>query len=131
MDRNPTHIVEPLKSNLSKLPIIKNYNSESFLIDGHEYRNHITIDQNEVKPFFIHNKDIIEDLIFYLESIERRPEIFLLGLGKSLENPEFKIRSALSSRGVQPEIMSTESACRTWNILISENRNVVACLLLN
>ena len=131
MDRKITQIIEPLKSNFNKLPIIKNYNNKSFLIDGQEYKHHITIDKNTVKPFFIQSKNIIEDIIFYLESLERKPEIFLLGLGKAPENPEFEIRSAVSYRGIQPEIMSTESACRTWNILLSENRNVVACLLLN
>jgi uncharacterized protein len=32
-------------------------------------------------------------------------------------------------RQVGVEFMSTEAACRTFNVLVSENRNVVAALL--
>ena len=56
------------------------------------------------------------------------PEIVLLGTGPALEWPETDLMQALAARGVGLEIMSTPSACRTFNVLVHERRRVVAAL---
>jgi uncharacterized protein len=38
---------------------------------------------------------------------------------------------AVSERGIGVEVMDTGAACRTYNILVSEGRDVVAALLLD
>lgn len=59
------------------------------------------------------------------------PEILLLGTGEKIQFPAPELMSLPASRGIGLEIMDTAAACRTYNILVSENRQVVAILLLN
>jgi uncharacterized protein len=58
-----------------------------------------------------------------------QPQIVLLGTGAALEWPEADLMSELAERSIGLEIMSTPAACRTFNVLVHEQRRVVAALL--
>ena len=62
--------------------------------------------------------------------IELKPEIVLLGTGKVFRFPEPALLAALYKAGIGVEVMDTPAACRTYNILLSEGRNVVAALIV-
>ena len=55
-------------------------------------------------------------------------DIALLGAGERQEFAPAGIRAAFRSRGIALECMSLGAACRTYNILASEARSVVAGL---
>ena len=59
-----------------------------------------------------------------------KPEMVLLGTGASLRFPQPSLTRALTDAGVGLEVMDTPAACRTYNILAAEGRNVVAALLI-
>ncbi|HHO68041.1 MAG TPA: hypothetical protein ENK12_03320, partial [Gammaproteobacteria bacterium] len=61
---------------------------------------------------------------------ELEPEVVLIGTGETLRFPAPACTAGLLSRGVGVEVMDTGAACRTFNILLSEGRRVVAALLL-
>jgi len=58
------------------------------------------------------------------------PEIVLLGTGTRQEFPAREIYAALLARGIGFEVMDTGAACRTYNVLVSEDRRVAAGLIL-
>jgi uncharacterized protein len=59
---------------------------------------------------------------------EMEPEVIVVGTGASrIALPEL-LSVSLQSRGLGLEIMATGSACRTYNVLLSEGRRVVALL---
>jgi uncharacterized protein len=58
------------------------------------------------------------------------PEIILLGTGARQEFPERAIYAAILARGIGFEVMDTGAACRTYNVLVSEDRRVAAGLIL-
>ena len=58
------------------------------------------------------------------------PELILLGTGPSLRFPHSETMASVQEAGVGLEIMDTAAACRTFNILVSEGRNVVAALMM-
>lgn len=60
----------------------------------------------------------------------RRPEVVVLGTGSRLRFPAPAVLAPLSRAGVGVEIMDTAAACRTYNILASDGRKVVAALLM-
>lgn len=62
--------------------------------------------------------------------LEHRPEIVLLGTGAQQRFPEASLTAPLTECGVGIEIMDTPAACRTYNILMAEDRAVVAGLLM-
>ena len=61
-------------------------------------------------------------------AIALRPEIILLGTGDRHIFPESPLISDLASKSIGLEIMTTPAACRTYNVLVHENRQVVAAL---
>jgi uncharacterized protein len=63
--------------------------------------------------------------IFALE-----PEIIVLGSGSTQRFPDSALMAAVWTRGIGLEVMDTGAACRTYNILVTEDRRVVAALLL-
>ena len=61
---------------------------------------------------------------------ELQPEIVVLGTGLRLRFPDASFTVGFLSQGIGVEIMDTTAACRTYNILLSEDRRVVAALLM-
>jgi uncharacterized protein len=57
-------------------------------------------------------------------------EIVLLGTGARLRFPRAEILYPLIRAGVGVEVMDLQAACRTYNILMAEERKVAAALLL-
>jgi NADH dehydrogenase [ubiquinone] 1 alpha subcomplex assembly factor 3 len=70
-----------------------------------------------------------EERFQLLDVVTPRPEMLLLGTGKTLVQPPPFLRSYLSSLGIQLDVMDTRNACSTYNILIEEGRRVAAALL--
>ena len=60
---------------------------------------------------------------------ELGPEVVLLGTGARQQFPPAELMMEFYRRGVGAEIMSTTAACRTFNVLVSEQRLVVAALM--
>jgi uncharacterized protein len=57
-------------------------------------------------------------------------EIILLGTGARLRFPRPEIMQSLMRSGVGVEVMDVQAACRTYNILLAEERRVAAALLI-
>ena len=58
-----------------------------------------------------------------------KPEVVLLGTGKQHHFIHPKLIKVLTEANIAVECMSTDAACRTYNILMSEGRKVVAALI--
>lgn len=59
-----------------------------------------------------------------------RPEIVVLGTGATQRFPHPALLRSLSAARIGLEAMDTRAACRTYNILVAEGRNVVAAVML-
>ncbi len=59
-----------------------------------------------------------------------KPELIVIGTGSKLIFPAVEVYSAIIKRGIGVDFMDTHAACRTYNILMSEGRDVVAGLIL-
>ena len=58
------------------------------------------------------------------------PEVVLLGTGGRLRFPHPKLSAPLARAGIGLEVMDVQAACRTYNILMAEERRVLAALIL-
>ena len=61
---------------------------------------------------------------------ELRPELVLLGTGTRQRFASAEIRGAFGARGIGVESMDLGAACRTFNVLVQEERRVAAALFL-
>jgi uncharacterized protein len=59
-----------------------------------------------------------------------QPEIILLGTGVTLQFPDTLLMKKILARGVGFEVMDTQAACRTYNILTAEERHVAAAIFI-
>ena len=60
---------------------------------------------------------------------QQQPEVLLLGVGDAMRQPLPRAwREVARAEGVVLEAMTTGAACRTWNVLLGEGRQVVALL---
>ena len=58
------------------------------------------------------------------------PELVVLGTGPRQQFPPAEIRALLAARGIGLEAMQLGAACRTFNVLVQEERRVAAGLFL-
>lgn len=66
------------------------------------------------------------DFNFFLEL---KPEVLLLGTGNQHHFSHPLLYRSLTAAGIAVEFMNTPAACRTYNILMAEDRKVVAGIL--
>jgi uncharacterized protein len=72
--------------------------------------------------------DLAPEHLAELAGLDR--EIILLGTGAQLRFPRPEIIQPLMRSGVGVEVMDLQAACRTYNILLAEDRRVAAALLI-
>jgi len=58
-----------------------------------------------------------------------KPDVLLLGTGAQQRFPHPRLYRALTDARIGVECMTTPAACRTYNILVAEDRKVVAAIL--
>jgi len=58
------------------------------------------------------------------------PELIILGTGTKLQFPAAEITSPMQQAGIGLEIMDTAAACRTFNLLAGDGRQVAAALIM-
>ena len=62
--------------------------------------------------------------------LELKPEIVLLGTGRSIRFPHPRLTADLTAARIGVDVMDFQAACRTYNVLAAEGRLVVAALIL-
>jgi len=63
--------------------------------------------------------------------LEHRPEVLILGTGENQAFPEPATFMTLIDLGIGFEVMSNAAACRTYNILLAEDRRAALALILS
>lgn len=110
---------------------IISYSDDSFTLKHKVIKSNIVVSSDHL----IENWPIASYKTLALQHIdsiiEWQPEIILLGTGKESGFQNHELLSYLAAKNIGLEIMNTGAACRSYNLLIDEGRNVVACLFLN
>ena len=112
-----------------KLKILRGYAGGGFQVNDEFITGSIILYPREVHYYPIaHESEISKELLEpHLNAI--KPDMLLIGVGGNPKHLYQPLRDYAHTKGVGIDIMSTSSACRTWNVLLSEGRKVVACLL--
>ena len=64
-----------------------------------------------------------------LEPVLDEPGILVVGCGTEFMAPPTDLRIDLKARGIILEWMDTGAACRTYNVLLTEEREAIAALI--
>lgn len=105
------------------------YGNGALTINETPYYNSLLIFPDKVLEWDV--TDIHElELAHFQPLIDANPDIIILGTGASQRFPSLALRKALLQQKIQLDIMDTAAACRTYNLLLSEDRNVAAGVIV-
>ena len=126
-----TQMVDLLEAKVKRSTVINRYSKFGFLIGKQLYKNSIFISSVKVEAWKLQGDRVTLTDFNFLKRVKSTPELLIIGVGECLEDPLFKVRSLMSDLNIPVEIMTTSAACRTWNVLLSEGRNLFACIKLS
>jgi uncharacterized protein len=114
----------------SNVNVIRSYSAEQLQIGEHVIHSSCIVMADALVANW--PPATLDDLqVGHLEPIfELRPELVLLGTGAKQRFAPSEIRAAFAKRGIGLEAMDLGAACRTFNILVQEERRVAAALFL-
>lgn len=107
---------------------IQRYEQGCVTINQEEYRENILLSNQTVQRWNINLNNLsAQDFAIILE---QKPEVFIFGTGETRVHIDPEILFPLLTAGIGVEMMDTGAACRTFNLLSAENRNVIAGLII-
>jgi len=116
--------------NNASVNVIRSYSAEELRIGEHSIRSSCIVTADALIANW--PPATVDELqLNHLEPIfELRPELVLLGTGARQRFAPAPIRAAFAAQRIGLEAMDLGAACRTFNILVQEDRRVAAALLL-
>ncbi len=82
-----------------------------------------------VSPWVVGNPGQVT-LADFAGLLEMKPELVIFGSGAAFRFPDPRIGAAFGAARIGFDVMDTPAGCRTYNVLMSEGRNVAAALLV-
>lgn len=109
--------------------VIESYGAAGFRVTGILHRGSILIFPDATMPWPV--RDLAGVTIASLAPVTAHGgiEILLLGCGERMHLVPPELRRELKAAGISVDAMDTRAACRTYNVLMSEDRRVAAALL--
>ena len=107
-------------------PPTDSYGGGGFRIDGAFHEGALILTAEGPAPW---SGELTAEALAPLIGAAERIDVLLLGMGPEIAAPPRALREALDAAGLGLEPMSTASACRTYNVLLAEDRRVAAALL--
>jgi uncharacterized protein len=114
----------------SNVFVIKRYKAGEVIINDKKITSSCFLSQHEL----VENWDCDDIKKLDIEQLSKlyslKPEVIILGTGETqvFPNPQFFAHCAQQGTGL--EVMSNHAACRTYNILTTEDREVVLALIM-
>ena len=110
--------------------VIESYGDDGFRINGERHAGPVLVWPEQVVPWEASSLDTAAiETLSPLFDAEPPIDILLIGSGATFEMAPAALRAALSARRIALESMDTGAACRTYNVLMAEDRRVAAALL--
>jgi uncharacterized protein len=110
---------------------IRGYQPGQITVNDQTYRNSLIITPQKLIPDWQPQSlaDLTTEALAAL--IAEKPELIILGSGLTHQFPPSELLVPIYQAHIGLEIMSTDAACRTYNLLADEGRKVLAALLIN
>ena len=93
------------------------------------HSTHLIVTPDRVEPWPVTSFEML-DMIAFERLRDLRSEVVLLGTGAKQRFPHPRLTRPLSDARIGLEVMDTQAACRTYNILVAESRKVAAALFV-
>ena len=109
--------------------LIRRYGPDFILVGERELRESVIVSATTLTPWPPRSVDELTaehlPVLFALA-----PEIVVLATGATQKFPRAALRAEFATRRIGLEVMEIGAACRTYNVLVGEERKVLAAVLL-
>jgi uncharacterized protein len=114
----------------SGINVIRAYGNGELRVNENVYRGAVILSAATV--IAAANIDNLDDLVAwgFSRTLELEPELVLLGTGARQVFPAASVGAQFLRAGIGFEVMDTSAACRTFNVLVGEQRRAAAMLLI-
>lgn len=109
---------------------IQAYHEDAISINGRRFEQSLVVAPQHLQPEW--PVDSMEQLSAeqLQKLVDLQPEVIIIGTGKQIRFPHPEVYAHVVQQGVGIEFMDSGAACRTYNVLLSEDRAVVAAIIL-
>jgi uncharacterized protein len=110
--------------------LIQKYGNGDFVIAEVRHTGSVLVRQDATVPLGVETlADLTIDNLMSLKDATPSVELLLIGCGTSMAFIKEDICQTLKSWGISVDSMDTGAACRTYNVLLSEERRVAAAMI--
>ncbi len=117
-------------ANLGDTKLFTAHGADHVMVSGERFGHNIVVLAEEVRSDWIVASFDELDESHFTYFLALKPDVLLLGTGATQRFPHPRLYRTLTDAGIGVECMDTPAACRTYNILVAEDRRVVAAILL-
>ena len=109
---------------------IQAHREGGFTIAGVRHEGSVLVLPERTLPWPVRELHAVSlDSLASITAAAARVDILVLGCGAAFGQPAADLRAALRAQGIVTEAMDTRAACRTFNVLLAEDRRVAAALI--
>lgn len=120
--------VTPVVSSESQL--IQGYGDLGFTISGTRHQGSVIVFPTRTMAWDVASMaDLSIAALEPILSADAKPGVLILGCGRGMSVVPRELKAALRAAGIVVEPMDTGAACRTYNVLLTEGRDVAAALI--
>ena len=112
----------------SALNTFTGYGEGFVLVNGERHEQSLIVLPDRLIPWNVASFDGLAETDFQV-LLELDIEVILLGTGSRQRFPHPRLTQSLLQKRIGVEVMDLQAACRTYNILMAEERRVAAALL--
>lgn len=117
-------------ANLGDTKMFTAHGADHVMVNRVRFDHTIVVSAREVREdWIIANFDALNESHFAY-FLAFKPEVVLIGTGAQQRFAHPRLYRALTELGIGVEFMNTPAACRTYNILVAEDRKVIAAVML-
>ncbi len=109
---------------------IDHYGDGGFRIGGERYEGSVIVAPEQIWPWAVSvMAELTAESVADIFSADPPVDLLLIGCGAKVARVPPDVRDALKSKAIFADGMDTGAACRTYNVLMAEERRVAAALI--
>lgn len=114
----------------AEFQLISGYGDGGFTVSGVRHEGSVLILPRQTLAWPVGTVDeaSLDNLVGVLAAVPR-PAILVFGCGRVMKPPPASLRLQLRAHGIVLEPMDSGAACRTYNVLLTEGREVAAAII--
>lgn len=117
-------------ASLGDTKMFTGHGADHVMVNRVRYDHNIVVSAQEVREDWLAESFDALDESHFNYFLAHRPDVILIGTGAHQRFAHPRLYRALTDSSIGVEFMDTPAACRTYNILVAEDRKVIAAIML-